>query len=122
MKKFICALSLSALLMVASSSMALAGEQDFLLHNNSGFEIHELYVSPTSTNEWEEDVLGQDVLPDGESTHISFDDSESEANWDIMIKDAEGNEHFWHNIDLIHTAEITIQGEDDFNIDAEDEG
>lgn len=122
MKNLFSALLLSAFLVVGTSPMALAGDQDFVLNNETGFEIHELYVSPTSTNEWEEDVLGADTLADGESTTITFDDAEEEGNWDIMIRDAEGNEHFWHNIDLINTAEITIQGDDDFNVDAEDEG
>ena len=50
----------------------LAGDQDFTFVNHTGVEIHKLYTSPHSSDEWEEDVLGEDTLDDGESLEIRF--------------------------------------------------
>ena len=47
-----------------AASPALAAEQDFSLVNATGYEISELYVAPSQTSDWQEDVLGQDVLAD----------------------------------------------------------
>ncbi|PYS80871.1 MAG: hypothetical protein DMF70_10105 [Acidobacteria bacterium] len=41
---------------VTATAFARAGKQDFLLHNQTGVEIHSLYVSPHSANDWEEDI------------------------------------------------------------------
>src|ERR1044071_5356635 len=48
------------------TTFARAGKQDFVLHNETGVEIHEVYVSPVTADDWEEDVLGKDPLPNGE--------------------------------------------------------
>lgn len=43
---------------------------DFTLHNNTGYQIEEVYVSPTDTDDWEEDVLGEEVLENGAQVEI----------------------------------------------------
>ena len=35
---------------------------NFELHNETGYEITEVYVSPNTTEDWQEDILGQDTL------------------------------------------------------------
>ena len=51
---------------------ARAGDQDFTLVNRTGVEIHKVYASPHSSDDWEEDILGDDTLSDGESVNITF--------------------------------------------------
>lgn len=94
------------------ASQLLAGEQDFTLINSTGVEIHELYISAHSTNEWEEDVLSVDTLPDGEEVTINFPHEEDECLWDMMVKDSEGNSITWQNIDLCQYASITLHFKD----------
>ena len=67
--------------LVATAAFA-QGKQDFTLHNMTGVEIHELYVSPHSSDDWEEDVLGQDTLADGDSVDIHFSPKETARLWD----------------------------------------
>src|SRR5215213_5597937 len=62
-------LVLSMMLMPAGRAQ---GKQDFTLVNQTGVSINELYVSPHTTNEWEEDILGQDTLANGDSVDITF--------------------------------------------------
>jgi hypothetical protein len=108
MKKLIYLLPMLFVLAMA----AYAGDQDFTLVNETGVTIDEFYCSAVSTNDWEEDILGQDTLPDGESVDISFAHSEEECNWDFKIKDEDGNEIFWRNVDLCEISTVTIHYED----------
>lgn len=67
---------------------------DFTLVNDLGFEILELYLSGHGQEAWGEDILGDDVLADGDELPISFEGEESESCWDLQIKDADGK--IWH--------------------------
>ena len=59
-------LCFSVALMFASGGPTQAEEskQDFKLVNKTGYEIKEVYVSPTKATDWQEDILGEGVLPD----------------------------------------------------------
>ncbi|HEX8127821.1 MAG TPA: hypothetical protein VF527_01885 [Pyrinomonadaceae bacterium] len=100
-----------ALCAVAALSLAVAlaqGKQDFTLHNQTGVEIHELYVSPHSAKEWQEDVLGRDTLPDGESVEINFARKEKAKLWDIKVVDGEETSVEWENLNLLEISEVTL--------------
>lgn len=101
----LCAVPVLGLLML---SAAQAGQQDFTLHNETGVEIHEVYVSPSKTNDWEEDILGEDTLPDGESVDIAFNDREKASKWDIKVVDSEGGSIEWNSLDLTVISEVTL--------------
>jgi hypothetical protein len=90
------------------SSAAIAGVQDFTLHNETGVEIHEVYVAPSKSDDWEEDILGDDTLADGESVDITFNDRQKVSKWDIMIKDEDGNSIEWGGLDLTEIASVTL--------------
>jgi hypothetical protein len=95
------------LLMVAMA-FAQARKHEFKLLNQTGVEIHELYLSPHSSDDWEEDVLGRETLPDGESVQIKFDDRDKHEMWDLKIVDGKGASITWEKLDLTKIAELTI--------------
>jgi hypothetical protein len=97
-----------ALSAVLAASAFAQGKQDFTLHNETGVEIHELYVSPHSSDDWEEDVLGQDTLPSGESVDIHFSRKEKAKLWDLKVVDKEGNSITWENLNLLEISEVTL--------------
>lgn len=78
---------------------------DFTLVNNTGVEIEALFISPHTTNEWEEDVLGVDTLPSGKSVFIKFPTSETAEYWDLKVEDNEGTYLYWKKLNL---AEISV--------------
>lgn len=110
-KKIIAALSALSLLL-ALSLPALAADQDFTLVNDTGVSIDELYISPVAAADWQEDVLGVDVLEDGEEVQVSFSRDEEACAWDLMVKDPEGTEVIWKNLDLCKYSRITLHIED----------
>jgi hypothetical protein len=108
---------LAALVAICTMSMLLIpsafaqGKQDFTLHNMTGVAITELYISPHSTDQWEEDILGQDTLPNGESLDITFDRKEKAAKWDLKIVDKDGDSIEWENLNLLEISEVTLHFE-----------
>jgi hypothetical protein len=96
----------------AAAALARGGKQDFVLHNQTGVEIHELYVSPHSANDWGTDVLGQDTLPAGQSVKITFDDQEKQVKWDLKVADEKKASIEWQDLDLSKISEVTIHYKD----------
>jgi len=97
---------------LAATAYARAGKQDFILHNRTGVEIHEVYVSPRTANEWEEDVLGKNTLADGDSVKITFEDREKHAHWDLKVVDSKGNSIEWEDLNLVEISEVTLHYKD----------
>ena len=96
---------------MAGSAAVFAGDQDFTLINKTGLVIDQVYVSPTSINDWEEDVLGQDTLPNGDKVHITFSRDTKECLWDLKIVDEDDDEVVWTKLDLCAAEEITLKYE-----------
>src|SRR6266849_3095280 len=105
------ALSVMAVFL-AATAYARSGKQDFVLHNETGVEIHSLYVSPHSTDDWEEDILGRDTLPSGESVKITFEDREKHVHWDLKVVDSKGNSIEWEDLNLVEISEVTLHYKD----------
>ena len=105
---------LGSLAIVAGLSMpAVAwgqGKQDFTLVNKTGYALSELYVSPNDEDDWQEDVLGADILDDGQSVDISFDRSSDACRWDLMVVyEDDGSSAIWRKIDLCKVGRISIK-------------
>jgi hypothetical protein len=94
-------------LLCAANSFA-EGDQDFTLHNQTGKVIAEIYVGPTSSDEWGSDVMGKDVVPDGSSVHITFHPNATAKHWDLKIVFDDEKSTVWTNFDLTTIDDITI--------------
>lgn len=55
----------------------------FTLVNSTSRVLESFYASPPSTNDWEEDILGLDVLPPGESVKITINDGREDCLYDF---------------------------------------
>ncbi len=82
----IAAGALAAGLALFAPVAASAAPQDFELTNSTGYEIKSVYISSHSSNDWEEDVLGQDTLADGAAVKIHFPGGRGETcDWDLKV-------------------------------------
>ena len=116
MRRFVvaCAVAVCASVAVASTSVKAAGQNqklDFTLINKTGFTIDSVFVSPADDNEWGEDVMGKDVLDNGESVEITFSPKEKACTWDLKVVDSDKDEVEWTDINLCKASEITLQYE-----------
>ncbi|MDQ3069855.1 MAG: hypothetical protein M3R55_09025 [Acidobacteriota bacterium] len=101
-----CALAVMAL---SSTTAAFQGKNlDFKLINKTGLQISELYLSTSDDDKWGEDVLGRDVLKNGEDVDITFSSGETKCMWDLKIVDSDEDDVIWTKINLCEASVITL--------------
>ena len=91
-----------------ATSSTEGAAQDFTLVNQTGVEIDKVFISPSDKDDWEEDILGKDTLPAGQSVDIKFHRSETSAEWDLKIEDKQGNAIEWHDLNLLKISKVTL--------------
>ncbi len=103
-------------MLAAAMVFALAGgayaqsKQDFVLVNRTGYDISELYVSPAKKDSWEEDILPDDGLEDGDTQTIRFNGNTGICIWDLkVVYEEDDSSAVWHDIDLCKVSKITIR-------------
>ena len=110
MKTMFAAAALGLGLAFAAPVVAQEARQDFDLVNKTGYDISHVYVSPMKSDDWEEDVLGKDVLSDGDEWEIKFQRATKTCKWDLKVVYADDNSAaYWKGIDLCKVAKITIR-------------
>jgi hypothetical protein len=64
--------------------------------------------SPHEKDDWEEDILGKDTLPSGQSVEVKFHRDEAAAEWDLRVEDKQGNSIEWESLDLLKISKLTL--------------
>jgi hypothetical protein len=89
MRTFDFVVTVFTLLFLTPVAQALAQQtnQEFVLMNNTGLQINEVNVSPTNSQSWGANLLGNAMSP-GDRVKISFDPTVVAAdncNWDVNL-------------------------------------
>ena len=101
--------AVAASLALSPAAWAQQAKQDFTLVNKTGYALSEVYVSPTKSDDWEEDILGRDVMENGDLVHISFRRAAKSCLWDLkVVYQDDDSESYWEEIDLCSVSRITI--------------
>lgn len=100
---------LTGALLLGLPSLAFAGKQNFTLVNKTGYTLDKVFVAPSKSDSWDEDVMGRDVLGNGETVDIDFDRSETTCKWDLKVVYDDNTSAEWDNFDLCETNKITIK-------------
>lgn len=108
MKAFFAA-AFAAVLALASPAFAQDAKQDFKMVNKTGYELKALYVSPSKSDDWGDDILGQDVLSDGQAVNVHFSPKAHTCKWDLKVTYSDDDSNaVWSEIDLCTVEKITI--------------
>ena len=95
---------------VAAPVRADEAKQDFKLVNKTGYELKALYVAPSKSDDWEEDVLGQDTLGDGQAVNVHFSPKTKTCTFDLkVVYSDDDSSAVWSKIDLCTVEKITIK-------------
>ncbi len=86
------AVTFATALLALTSSAAVALERKVQINNQTSFTIVEFYASNTGTADWQEDILGSDVLPAGGSVVINIDDGSGYCKFDFLAVFDDGDE------------------------------
>jgi hypothetical protein len=108
MKAFFAAV-VAAVLTFAVPAVAQDAKQDFKMVNATGYELKALYVSPSKSDDWGDDILGQDVLSDGQVVNVHFSPKVHTCKWDLKVTHSDDDSNaVWQEIDLCTVEKITI--------------
>ncbi|MBE2255168.1 MAG: hypothetical protein IAE65_03135 [Ignavibacteria bacterium] len=85
------------------------GRQNFSMTNNTGMTLIDVYISPSESNDWGEDVIPKDMIADGETFNFTFTDvSPDKCVWDIKFNAEDGVEYFMKGVNLCEISTITL--------------
>lgn len=99
-----------AMLVLAFGTAQAQSRQDFELVNKTGYEISKVFVSAAKSNDWEEDVLGDQTLEDDETLTVRFNNVGKTCKWDLkVVYEEDDSEAYWREIDLCATSKVTIR-------------
>lgn len=107
--KIVTALLAALIFSVAMTSTTSAGRQDFTLVNQTGRPIINVYITPSHSYYWNDDILEEDILPNGESAYIQFNRKETDRYWAMMVTFDNGNDYIYEDIDLFSVSRITLR-------------
>ena len=100
-------LLLAAAMVLVFTGAALA--KQVVIMNGTDFDIHSIMLSPSESNNWGEDLMGEDVLAPGEGVRITI--SGSANNWDLGAIDGDGTQVTFTNLDLRAVDKVTLHAD-----------
>ena len=98
----------AALASVFAIAPAHADDLVFMLDNKSSTAVQEFYASPVNVDNWEQDILGQDILDAGTFARITIKDGSGTCDYDLKIVFAGGEEMEERGINLCETGSYTV--------------
>lgn len=102
-------LALTACVETTTTAYTTTGQnRNVTIINNTGQDIIRFYGSNAGTASWEEDILGQDILPRGRSVNINFDDGSGYCNFDFRAELRNGSTRETYGVDVCRVSSVTI--------------
>lgn len=100
---------LALLTVLVFPAAAHAVDLDFELVNGTGWAIKEVYISPATVNDWQENILSE-PMADGESGKVTFSPEAEAESWDMKIVWVdEGEDVVWKNLNLSEISKLTLR-------------
>ncbi|MGO9641391.1 MAG: hypothetical protein ACLP1Y_08825 [Candidatus Acidiferrales bacterium] len=111
-------ISMALCLGLGASQTATQDRRNFWALNNTGKEIHSFFVSPHTSDQWGDDILGRATLLDGMGTLIYFNSSvRTGCNFDFKLVYADGTAQVYtqgRNVCEIHAVQFNPDTSDGF--------
>jgi hypothetical protein len=99
---------LMAFYMISMSVAQAQSKQDFRLTNKTGYTINKVFVAPSKSKDWAEDVLGKDVLDDQSWVNITFPKKNQICNYDVKVVYDDDTSAEWYSLDLCEISKVSI--------------
>lgn len=77
------------------------------LSNLTGSTLRAVYISPSDSAGWEENILGGDVLDDGGALTVRFSPEEKSTLWDLRVETTRRSAE-WKGLDLRDASRVTL--------------
>lgn len=93
LKKLTISIMMAVIALIGlAAAPASAQDRNVTIINETRHTIVQFYASNIGRDTWEEDILGDDVLPVGQSVKINFDDGTEACLYDFKAVFGDGEE------------------------------
>lgn len=100
---------LAALVLLAGAVPAFAQNVEFTLINNSSYALHYIYTTPSESDEWGDNLLGDEgVLESGAQGVVSIGDGSDQCLYDFRFETEEGHTVEAEGVDICTLANYTV--------------
>ena len=107
MDKLLARAALAASLCLAVTS-AQALDRRVNIVNNTSTDMVEFYASSVGVRDWEEDILGQDILPSGHEVVVDIDDGTGYCKYDLRAVFSDGLEAVKGDVNVCEIGTFTF--------------
>lgn len=104
---FLRSTSFAALIVSMLAMPAAALDRRVTIVNETGYTMTNFYGSNTGSKSWEEDILGQDVLPSGSQVSINFNDQSGYCMFDFKAVFEDGDELIRERVNVCEVSTFT---------------
>lgn len=92
----------------AAAEAAGVAEVKFNLKNATSFTLTHLYMSPAASNDWDNDILGDQVVDAGETAEVSIDDGVESCMYDLRADFDDGDAIDVRGVDVCKIEGTTV--------------
>ena len=104
--KVIGALVLSSVLVLGATGGAAALNRHVRIHNSSSATIEKFYASNVGVSNYEEDILGSDVIEPGDTWNINIDDGTGYCKYDFLAVFDDGSQAKKDNVNVCAVSDF----------------
>lgn len=90
---------LAGMVLLCMSTIVSAADYYVDITNRTGYTLYYMYVSPASSKSWEEDVLGEDVLMNGDTQRVTLT-GYTNPYFDIRLVDEDDDSYTFWTVDV----------------------
>ena len=95
----------------APTASVATARQNFSVVNRTGHTVMTLNVSPTTEDEWGPDILGSNVLQNGQTAQVTFDRAETQCNYDLRATYDDGDTTDMRGVNLCQVGTVNLVAE-----------
>ena len=99
-------LALLAILAFAAPASAARLNRHVRIHNNTSMDMQKFFASNVSTDDYEEDILGQDVIAAGDTWNINIDDGTGYCKYDLLAVFEDGTRAKQNNVNVCSVSDF----------------
>jgi len=100
LKKLTISIAAAVVALIGLAAPASAQDRNVLIINETQHAIVQFFASNIGVDDWQEDILGEDVLPVGQSVNINIDDGTEACLYDFKAVFDDGEELVRNRIDV----------------------
>lgn len=92
-----------------ATGAAGVAEVKFNLENATSYTLTHLYLSPAASDDWDNDILGEQTVAAGETAEVSIDDGVESCMYDLRADFDDGDDIDVRGVDVCKIEGTTVK-------------